>query len=76
MDDEIQEKSRPSFNESLDKMIGDAWNEVKGDFSYGTGKARAASTAKLFGKGSIYLGVKFIQSLPDALEKMKEKQVK
>ena len=76
MDDEIQEKSRPSFNESLDKMMGDAWNEVKDDFSHGTGVARAASAAKLVGKGSFYLGVKFIQNLPDALEKLKEKQAK
>ncbi|RMP84450.1 hypothetical protein [Pseudomonas syringae] len=76
MDDEIQEKSRPSFNESLDNMMGEAWNEVKGDFSHGTGMARAASTAKLFGKGSLYLGVKLIQSLPETLEKMKEKQTK
>ena len=76
MDDEIQEESIPSFNESLDKMMGDAWNEAKDDFSHGTGVARAASAAKLVGKGSFYLGVKFIQSLPDALEKMKEKQAK
>jgi hypothetical protein len=76
MDDEIQEKSRPSFNESLDKMMGDAWSEVKDDFSNGTGAARATSAAKLVGKGSFYLGVKFIQKLPDALEKMKEKQAK
>jgi hypothetical protein len=38
--------------------------------------ARAASAAKLVGKGSFYLGVKFIQNLPDALEKLKEKQAK
>lgn len=76
MDDEIQEKSRPSFNESLDDMMGKAWDEVKNEFSHGTGTARVTSTAKLCGKGSFYLGVKFIQSLPDALEKMKEKQAK
>jgi len=76
MDDEIQEQSRPSFNESLDKMMGDAWSEVKDEFSHGTGMARAASTAKLLGKGSVWLGVKFIQQLPDAVERMKEKQAK
>lgn len=76
MDDEIQEERRPSFNESLDKMMRDAWNEVEEDFSRGTGMDRAASAAKLVGKGSFYLGVKFIQNLPDALEKMKEKQAK
>ncbi|KIY42130.1 hypothetical protein TZ03_02260 [Pseudomonas sp. 10-1B] len=76
MDDEIQERNRPSFNESLDKMMGDAWSEVKDDFSHGTGMARAASAAKLVGKGSLYFGVKFIQNLPQAIEKMKEKQAK
>ncbi|BCG22101.1 hypothetical protein TUM18999_02920 [Pseudomonas tohonis] len=76
MDDETQEKSGPSFNESLDKMMVDAWGEVRSNYSHGTGMDRAASTAKLFGKGSFYLGVKLIQSLPDVLEKMKEKQVK
>lgn len=76
MDDEIQEKSGPSFNESLDKMMLDAWGEVKNDYSHGTGMDRAASTAKLVGKGSFYLGVKLIQNLPDVLERMKEKQVK
>lgn len=72
----MQEKSGSSFNESLDKMIGDAWKEVKGDFSHGTGIDRVASAAKLVGKGSFYLSVKFIQNLPGALEKMKEKQAK
>jgi len=77
MEDEFQEvSSRPSFNESLDKMMGDAWGEVKDDFSHGTGMAKAASAAKLVGKGSFYLGVKLIQNLPDAVQKMKEKQGK
>lgn len=70
------EKSRPSFNEKLDKMMGEAWKEVKDDFSHGTGMERAASAAKLVGKGSFYVGVKFIQNLPDAIERMKDKQVK
>jgi hypothetical protein len=74
MDDQIQEKNRPSFNESLDEMMGNAWNEVKSEFSHGTVMNRAASTARLCGKGSFYLGIKLIQSLPDALQKMKEKQ--
>jgi len=76
MDDEIEEKNGPSFNESLDKMMVEAWSEVKDDFSHGTGMDRAASAAKLVGKGSFYLGVKFIQNLPNAIEKMKEKQAK
>ncbi|OLU30653.1 hypothetical protein [Pseudomonas sp. PA27(2017)] len=76
MDDEIQNRSIPTFNESLDKMMGEAWNEVKEDFSNGTGIDRAASTAKLVGKGSFYVGVKFIQNLPDAIQRMKEKQGK
>ena len=77
MDEENREViSRPSFNESLDKMIGDAWCEVKDDFSHGTGMAKAASAAKLVGKGSLYLGVKLIQNLPEAVQKMKEKQGK
>lgn len=76
MDDEIQEKCRPSFDESLDNMMGKAWNEVKDDFSHGSGRDRVASTAKLLGKGSLYLGAKFIQKLPETLEKMKEKQGK
>ncbi|MBK5513707.1 hypothetical protein [Pseudomonas sp. TH15] len=76
MEEDTQENSSPSFSESLDNMMGDAWSEVKDDFSHGTGMARAASTAKLLGKGSFYLGVKFIQNLPHALEKIKEKQAK
>lgn len=82
MDDDAHEElaeggnSRPSFNETLDRMMGDAWKEVKDDFSHGTGMERAASAAKLLGKGSLYVGVKFIQNLPDAIERMKEKQAK
>lgn len=79
MDDDVQEervKDGPSFSATLDKMMGDAWKEVKDDFSHGTGMDRAASTAKLVGKGSFYMGVKFIQNLPDAIEKMKEKQAR
>lgn len=77
MDEENREViSRPSFNESLDKMISDAWGEVRDDFFHGTGMAKAASTAKLVGKGSLYLGVKLIQNLPEAVQKLKEKQGK
>lgn len=76
MDDEAQGNSGPSFNERLDQMMTDAWKEVEGDFSNGSGRDRVASAAKLVGKGTFYLGAKLIQNLPDALERMKEKQSK
>lgn len=68
--------SKPTFNSALNKMMGDAWVEVKGDFSHGSTLDKTASTAKLLGKGALFLGAKFIQKLPETVEKMKENQAK
>jgi len=74
MDDEVENILPRSLNETLDNMMGAAWEEVRGDFNSGTNVDRAASTAKFIGKGSLYLGVKFVQNLPSALQRMKEQQ--
>lgn len=78
--DDYLDDNRPSFRETLDtnlnKMMNEAWQEVKNDFSHGSTLDKAASTAKLLGKGSIYAGVKMLQNLPATLEKMKENQAK
>ncbi|WP_438867767.1 hypothetical protein [Pseudomonas sp. L1(2025)] len=80
MDDENSNVDRPALKEQidtgLDKMMSSAWEEVKSDFSYGSFLDKAASSAKLLGKGSLYAGVKMIQNLPAAVEKMKENQSK
>ena len=60
----------------LDKMMSEAWEEVKSDFSYGSKLDKVASTAKLLGKGSVFAGVKIFKQLPVTLERMKEQQAK
>ncbi|MGY2292135.1 hypothetical protein ACW9H6_20590 [Pseudomonas sp. SDO528_S397] len=67
---------KSSFDSALNKMMGDAWVEVKSDFSCGSTLDKTASTAKLLGKGALFLGAKFVKKLPETVEKMKENQAK
>ncbi|TRO22597.1 hypothetical protein EQ826_20750 [Ectopseudomonas mendocina] len=78
--DDYQENNRPSFREALDtgldKMMNEAWQEVKSDFSNGSTLDKVTSSAKWLGKGSFFVGIKAIQNIPAALERMKEEQAK
>lgn len=49
-----------------------AWEEVKADYSSGSGKDKAASTAKLLGKSLWNAGLHIVKNAPAQLEKMKE----
>ncbi len=73
----MSDKDKPSFNSAMNEMMGEAWGEVKRDFSHGSTLDKTASTAKLIGKGAFFLGVKFVQKLPETVERMnKANQIK
>lgn len=56
--------------------MSDAWSETKSDYSFGSALDKVASTAKLLGKGTFFLGVKTVQNLPELAKKAAEIQAK
>ena len=70
----VEDEEKPDTERYYD--LDEAWNEVKSDFSSGSGQDKVAATAKLLGKTlfntGLYagrLGVAFIKELPDIIEK-------
>lgn len=63
--------------------LKDAWDDVRGDFTYGDKVDKVASIGKLLGKTvanvgmlSAEMGVEIIKALPDAVNKEAERRKK
>ena len=56
--------------------LGDAWDDVKDEFRFGTTKTKAASAAKFLGKSLWNAGLNIAKNAPAYLEKEKERIAK
>ncbi|NWC08302.1 hypothetical protein HX776_05605 [Pseudomonas agarici] len=61
--------SKPTFNSALNKMMGDAWVEVKGDFSHGSTLDKPPRQQSCLERGICFWGLNSSKSCLKQLRK-------